>query len=85
VRYAVSGYGKSNQGGVAISSLDKEPIWWDNTHRNIHPDPYTYDELLAPDIRYAAAINQGDPTALVSGRVGDNWASLWFSKKHIVA
>jgi uncharacterized protein (TIGR03437 family) len=85
VRYAVSRYGKANQGGVAIWSLDNEPIWWDNTHRDIHPDPYTYDELLTLDIKYAEAIKQGDPTALVSGPVGDNWSSLWFSKTDIVA
>ena len=85
VRYAVSRYGKSSQGGVAIWSLDNEPIWWDNTHRDIHPNPYTYDELLALDTRYAAAIKQADPTALVSGPVGDNWASLFYSKADIVA
>jgi uncharacterized protein (TIGR03437 family) len=85
IRYAVSRYGKANQGGVAIWSLDNEPIWWDSTHRDIHPDPYTYDEVLALDIRYAEAIKTADPTALVSGPVGDNWASLWFSKKDIVS
>ena len=85
VRYTISRYGKSNQGGVAIWSLDNEPIWWDLNHRDIHPDPYTYDELLALDIRYAAAIKQADPTALVSGPVGDNWSSLFFSKKDILA
>ncbi len=85
VRYAISRYGKSNQGGVAIWSLDNEPIWWDNTHRDIHPDPYTYDELLTLDTRYAAAIKAADPTAMVAGPVGDNWASLWFSKADILA
>src|ERR1039458_6182843 len=39
-------YGPANQGGIAIWSLDNEPIWWDSTHRDIHPNPYTYDELL---------------------------------------
>ncbi len=85
VRYAVSRYGKANQGGIAIWSLDNEPIWWDTEHYDIHPNPYTYDELLALDIQYAQAIKLADPTALVSGPVGDNWASLWFSKKDIVA
>jgi len=85
IRYLVSRYGKGNQGGVAIWSLDNEPIWWDSTHRDIHPDPYTYDEVMALDIKYAEAIKQADPAALVSGPVGDNWASLWFSKKDIVA
>ena len=85
IRYLISRYGRANQGGVTIWSLDNEPIWWDTTHLDIHPNPYTYDELLSVDIQYAEAIKQADPTALVSGPVGDNWASLWFSKKDIVA
>ena len=85
VRYAISRYGKAGQGGVAIWSLDNEPIWWDSTHRDIHPDPYTYDELLDLNIRYAAAIKQADPTALVAGPVSDNWSSLWLSKRDIAA
>ncbi len=85
IRYLVTRYGKANQGGVAIWSLDNEPIWWDNTHRDIHPDPYTYDELIGLNIRYGEAIKRADPKALVAGPVGDNWASLWFSKKDIVA
>jgi hypothetical protein len=78
-------YGPANQGGIAIWSLDNEPIWWDSTHRDIHPNPYTYDELLSVDTQYAEAIKQADPTALVGGPVGDNWASLWYSKKDIVS
>src|ERR1017187_10518051 len=57
----------------------------DSTHRDIHPNPYTYDELLSVDTQYAEAIKQADPTALVGGPVGDNWASLWYSKKDIVS
>ena len=78
-------YGPANQGGIAIWNLDNEPIWWDSTHRDIHPNPYTYDELLSVDTQYAEAIKQADPTALVGGPVGDNWASLWYSKKDIVS
>ncbi len=85
IRYLITRYGKGNQGGIAVWSLDNEPIWWDSTHRDIHPNPYTYDELLSLDQKYAAAIKSADPTALVSGPVGDNWASLFFSKKDIVA
>ena len=85
IQYLLSRYGKGNQGGVTIWSLDNEPIWWDSTHRDIHPNPYTYDELLDVNVKYAAAIKQADPTALVSGPVADNYASIWFSKKDIVA
>lgn len=85
IRYLVSRYGRANQGGVNIWSLGNEPIWWDNTHRDIHPDPFTYDELLALNVKYARAIKSADKTALVSGPVADNWASLYLSKKDIVA
>ncbi len=33
----------------------------------------------------AIAIKQADPTALVSGPVADNYASIWYSKKDIVS
>jgi uncharacterized protein (TIGR03437 family) len=85
ITYLLSRYGQGNQGGIAIWSLDNEPIWWDDVHRDIHPLPYTYDELANLDLTYAAAIKKADPTALVSGPVSDNWASLFFSKKDIVA
>jgi uncharacterized protein (TIGR03437 family) len=85
IQYLISRYGKANQGGVTIYSLDNEPIWWDSVHRDIHPNPYTYDELLLVDTQYAQAIKQADPTAVVSGPVADNWSSIWFSKKDIVA
>lgn len=85
ITYLLSRYGKANQGGIAIWSMDNEPIWWDDVHRDIHPDPYTYDELASLNLTYAAAIKQADPTALVSGPVADNWASQFFSKKDIVA
>ncbi|HEV8043096.1 MAG TPA: glycoside hydrolase family 44 protein, partial [Bryobacteraceae bacterium] len=85
ITYLISRYGQANQGGIAIWSMDNEPIWWDDVHRDIHPDPYSYDELASLNLKYAAAIKQADPTALVSGPVSDNWSSLWFSKKDILA
>ncbi|HKE26253.1 MAG TPA: glycoside hydrolase family 44 protein [Bryobacteraceae bacterium] len=85
VEYLLTRYGKAAQGGVAIWELDNEPIWWDSTHRDIHPNPYTYDEVLSLNTTYAAAIKQADPTALIAGPVADNWSSLFFSKKDIVA
>ncbi len=85
VKYLITRYGKANQGGIAIWSMDNEPIWWDDVHRDIHPNPYTYDELVSLNLKYAAAIKQADPSALVTGPVADNWASIWFSKKDIVS
>src|ERR1035441_1319224 len=83
--YLVTRYGKGAQGGATIWELDNEPIWWNSTHRDIHPKPFTYDELLDTNLRYAAALKQADPTALIAGPVNDNWASLWFSMTDIQA
>jgi uncharacterized protein (TIGR03437 family) len=85
ISYLISRYGKGAQGGAAIWDLANEPIWWDDTNQDIHPNPYTYDELLSLDMASAIAIKQADPTALVSGPVADNYSSIWFSKKDIVA
>jgi hypothetical protein len=30
--------------GVALWDLDNEPTWWDAVERDVHPDPFTYDE-----------------------------------------
>jgi uncharacterized protein (TIGR03437 family) len=85
ISYLLSRYGQGNQGGAAIWDLANEPIWWDDTNQDIHPNPYTYDELLSLDMASAVTIKQADPTALVSGPVADNYASIWFSKKDIVS
>jgi uncharacterized protein (TIGR03437 family) len=85
VGYLVTRYGKANQGGVTILALDNEPIWWDSTHRDIHPQPYTYEELKTVNSAYAAAAKKADPTVLIAGPVADNWSSLWLSKADIVA
>jgi len=83
--YLLTRYGKGAQGGATIWELDNEPIWWNSTHRDIHPKPFTYDELWSVNLAYAAALKQADPTALVAGPVNDNWASLWFSMTDIQA
>ena len=83
--YLITRYGKGAQGGATIWELDNEPIWWNSTHRDIHPNPFTYDELWSVNLRYAAALKQADPTALIAGPVNDNWASLWFSMTDIQA
>jgi uncharacterized protein (TIGR03437 family) len=79
VKYLVSRYGTAAQGGVAVWSLDNEPVWWSGTHRDIHPNAQTYDETIAAGIQYARAIKDGDPTALVAGPISAGWESFYFS------
>jgi hypothetical protein len=53
--------------GVQIYILDNEPTLWSETHRDVHPEPLSYDELLQRTIAYATAIRSADPEALIAG------------------
>jgi len=79
-------YGSGASGkGVAIWDLDNEPAWWDAVHRDVHPDPSTYDEVTLGGIGTALAIKTADPTAQVSGPIIDFWWNYFYSKQDIEA
>jgi hypothetical protein len=85
VSYLVNKFGTAAQGGVAIYDLDNEPDWWDGEHRDVHPQPFTYDELTNSGIAAALAVKTADPTAEVSGPVMVFWWDLFYSKKDVEA
>jgi hypothetical protein len=64
---------KAVPGADVLFSLDNEPDLWDSTHREVHPKPVTYAELLSRDLEYAKAIKKVWPTALVTGPVSYGW------------
>ena len=47
--------------------LDNEPTLWNVNHRDVHPNPLSYDELLDRTIKYATAIREADPAAVIAG------------------
>ncbi len=59
--------------------LDNEPSLWDQTHRDVHPDPLTYDELLDRTIRYASAIRSADPDVKIAGPAEWGWLGYLYS------
>jgi len=85
VKYLVGKFGDAAHGGVAIYSLDNEPSWWDMNHRDVHPLPFTYDEVTENGIKVARAVKQADPTAEVSGPVIDYWFTYFYSKKDLTS
>jgi hypothetical protein len=77
-------YGNATSGkGVAIWDLDNEPTWWSAVHRDVHPNPFTYDEVTNGGIGTALAIKTVDSTAEVSGPVIDNWWAYFYSMADI--
>jgi len=88
VNYLVNKFGPGNPSagagtGVSIFDLDNEPTWWDSNDLDVHPLPFTYDEVTNGGIGTALAIKTADPTAQVSGPIIDYWWAYFYSKKDI--
>jgi hypothetical protein len=83
VKFLVGRFGNAANGGVAIYALDNEPTWWDKMHRDVHPFPFSYDEVTEKGLKVAKAVKAADPTAEVSGPVIDFWINYFYSKKDI--
>lgn len=65
--------------------LDNEPMLWNSTHRDVHPDPTTYDELLEKTIAYGAAIRRADPEAKIAGPAEWGWLAYHYSARDVAA
>lgn len=79
VNHLVSRYGSAAQGGVMFYNLDNEPMLWNHTHRDVHPQPTSYDELRDRTYQYAAAIKAADPSAKTLGPVLWGWTAYFYS------
>ena len=72
-------YGSADNGGVQFYALDNEPMLWNSTHRDVHPDPVGYDELRDRSYQYAPAIRASDPGAKILGPVLWGWTAYFYS------
>jgi Glycoside hydrolase family 44 len=61
--------------------LDNETALWNSTHRDVHPEPVTYDELLDKTIAFGTAIRKADPDAIIAGPAAWGWPEYSFSAK----
>jgi uncharacterized protein (TIGR03437 family) len=80
IQHIMSAYGPADAGGVRLWSMDNEPEWWYSNHVDIYPQAATYDDMLARNIKWATAVKQADPTALVTGPVPGGWSGMLFSR-----
>ncbi len=79
IAHLMGQYGAAAAGGVQFYALDNEPMLWDYTHRDVHPDPTSYDEMRDRTYLYAAAIKAADPTAQTLGPVLYGWTAYFYS------
>jgi hypothetical protein len=63
--------------------LDNEPMLWHATHRDVHPAPLGYDELVERTIQYASAIRKADPEAIIAGPAEWGWTGYFYSSKDV--
>jgi hypothetical protein len=77
--HLVTNLGPAAVGGVRFIALDNEPGIWHETHRDIHPAPFTYDESFDKGRRFAEAVKAKDPDVLIFGPVQDGWTRYFYA------
>jgi fibronectin type 3 domain-containing protein len=65
--------------GVKYYILDNEPSIWSGTHRDVHPNPETYQELYNDIVAFATAIRAADPNAKIVGPEEWTWWAMYLS------
>jgi len=79
MQHLIGRFGTADNGGVAYYNLDNEPMLWHETHRDVHPEPLSYDELLERTLLYAATVKRIDPTAQTVGPALWGWTAYSYS------
>ena len=64
---------------MSLYELGNEPALWSHTHRDMHPQATTYDELWAKSRDYAEAVKDADPAAEVVGFSEWGWPNYFCS------
>jgi len=70
---------RTGAAGVRFFELDNEPMLWNDTHRDVHPQPVTYDELWQKTRTYAAAMKAKDPGVQILGPSDWGWCAYFYS------
>jgi hypothetical protein len=66
-------YGQTDPLRPIFFSLDNEPDLWQSTHKEVHPEPVTYAEIVEKSTNYAKAIKAVEPKAKIFGAVNYGW------------
>ena len=61
--------------------LDNEPSLWNSTHRDVHPQAVTYQELLDNTLRFGREVRRAAPKALIAGPAEWGWPSYFYSAR----
>jgi len=69
-----------------IYQLDNEVSNWAFMHRDVHPQPVTYAEIVNQTIIYASAVKEADPTAKIAApsEIQFGWYPDWGGDKNVM-
>ncbi len=76
---------KTGKRSVSMYILDNEPALWSQNHRDAHPDPASYDELVQRTIDFGTAIREADPDAVIAGPAEWGWTGYMYSAKDLAS
>jgi hypothetical protein len=76
--HMVGKWGSSLTGGVKYYIMDNEPASWYGTHRDVHPNGETMNEILSDYQTNVAAVHSADANAQIVGPEDTNWASYFY-------
>ncbi len=72
-------FGDASHGGVRFYALDNELTLWPETHRDVHPQEVTYDEIWQRTREYASRMKAQDPGIELFGPVAWGWCAYFSS------
>jgi hypothetical protein len=79
VKHLIAKWGKADKGGVRYYIMDNEPMLWNSTHRDAHPNPVTDDEYFNDFVNYAKMVKTEDPNAVICGPESWGWVGYFYS------
>jgi len=79
IQHLVGAFGAAANGGIKYYIMDNEPSLWNSTHRDVHPNPQTYDEIYNLYLTYAGAVRASEPNALIVGPEEWSWWAMFLS------
>jgi len=85
IQHINSKFGTADKSGI-IYQLDNEVSNWAFMHRDVHPDPVTYPEIVNQTILYAEAIKSADSKAYVAApsEIQFGWYPDWGGDKNVI-
>jgi hypothetical protein len=79
VTFFIANFGRAAVEKYVVIQFDNEPEWWPVQHQDVHPDPYSYDEVWNKTSAHALALKAAYPNVKIAGFVMGGWAGLWCS------